>query len=189
MRFMFIAAAIVSILTPEPTSRFVPAPPPVVFAKKVPYYRCDGCSHNERVTLEFLQKEVKINDKYALATIMGNIKQESRFHTDICEGGARVPYDRCHRGGFGLIQWTTAKRYNGLGNFCTKYNCNPNTIIGQLRYMVNEEEFQSVLPSFKTSGKTIESYMDSSYNWLGWGIHGDRTTYSYQYLSQLKPTV
>ena len=36
MRPMFIAAAIVSILTPEPTSRFVPAPPPVVFAKKVP---------------------------------------------------------------------------------------------------------------------------------------------------------
>ena len=110
----------------------------------------------------FRSKEVKINDKYALATIMGNIKQESRFYTDICEGGARVPYDRCHRGGFGLIQWTTAKRYNGLGNFCTKYNCNPNTIIGQLRYMVNEEEFQNVLPSFKTPGKSIESHLSIS---------------------------
>ena len=28
-----------------------------------------------------------ITDKYALATILGNIKQESRFHSNICEEG------------------------------------------------------------------------------------------------------
>ena len=31
--------------------------------------------------------------------------------------GARVYFSDCHRGGYGLIQWTTENRYLGLGVF------------------------------------------------------------------------
>ena len=70
----------------------------------------------ETAVLIFLQKR-GITDKAALATILGNIKQESKFDTRVCEGGVRTGYHGCHRGGFGLIQWTTAGRYRGLGIF------------------------------------------------------------------------
>ena len=73
-----------------------------------------GLSKNEEITLEFLQDQ-GITDKWALAVVMGNIKQESKFHPNICEGGARVKYERCHSGGYGLVQWTTSFRYWGLG--------------------------------------------------------------------------
>ena len=62
-----------------------------------------------------IQENTRITDKNALATILGNIKQESMFISNICEGGARVEYPNCHRGGYGLIQWTTEARYLGLG--------------------------------------------------------------------------
>ena len=68
----------------------------------------------EKKVLDFFI-ERGIKDKMALAVLLGNIKQESLFITNICEGGARVPYHRCHSGGFGLIQWTTTGRYGGLG--------------------------------------------------------------------------
>ena len=88
---------------------------------------CDSWNTQEKMALEAFQKR-GITDKYALATLMGNIKQESLFNADICEGGARVPYEQCFSGGYGLIQWTTANRYRGLGNFCEKYGCNPSQI-------------------------------------------------------------
>ena len=56
--------------------------------------------------------------------------------------GAEVPYGDCHRGGYGLIQWTTENRYNNLGKFCNKYNCDPSSLEGQTRYMINENIFQ-----------------------------------------------
>jgi len=68
--------------------------------------------------LEQIQEKTKISDRNALATILGNIKSESNFHANICEGGARVPYNSCHRGGYGLIQWTSTGRYLGLRFFC-----------------------------------------------------------------------
>ena len=37
-----------------------------------------------------LQEHTKITDRNALATILGNIKQESNFTANVCEGGARV---------------------------------------------------------------------------------------------------
>jgi hypothetical protein len=120
---------------------------------------------------------------------MGNIKQESGFHTNICEGGARVPYNRCYSGGFGLIQWTTDNRYYGLGKFCRKYNCNPNSINGQLRYMVNENQWRILEPVLKQPGKSIEYYMGKSYYWLGWGIHGNRTRFAYNYANRFRITV
>ena len=58
---------------------------------------------NEAKALKFFQ-EYGIKDRAALATLLGNIQQESKFNSNICEGGARIPYERCYRGGYGMIQ-------------------------------------------------------------------------------------
>jgi len=148
-------------------------------------WKCPGCNENEQYVLKELQKRTKISDRNALATIMGNIKSESNFHPNICEGGARVPYERCYTGGYGLIQWTTTKRYNGLGNFCNRYGCDPSSLQGQVRYMINESQFQKVLPEFEGRGMPVHQYMVPAYYWLGWGIKGNREIYSYQYTKKL----
>ena len=151
----------------------------------VPTWKCIDCTLEEQYVLSELQDKTRITDKNALATILGNIKQESKFHSNICEGGARVPYSDCHRGGYGLIQWTTENRYLGLGRFCTKYNCDPSSLEGQTRYMINEIHFQKVLPEFEGNGKTVQQYMVPAYYWLGWGIKGNREIYSYNYSKKL----
>ena len=154
----------------------------------VPYeasWKCEDCSPEEQYVLEQLQEHTKISDRNALATIMGNIKQESKFIPNICEGGARVSYRDCHSGGYGLIQWTSIGRYNNLGKFCDKYGCDPSSLEGQTRYMINESVFQRNLPEFEGRGKTVRQYMVPAYYWLGWGIKGARETYSYQYTKKL----
>ena len=133
------------------------APPPVEipvvdFKEDKTSWKCPDCTPNEQYVLEQIQQNTKITDRNALATILGNIKQESNFHPDICEGGARVPYSDCHSGGYGLIQWTTEKRYLGLGSFCKKYDCDPSSLEGQTQYMINENQFQAVLPEFEGRG-------------------------------------
>ena len=139
-----------------------------------------GASTTENKVLSFLQ-ERGLSDRAALATVMGNIKQESLFHANICEGGARVPYSRCYSGGYGLIQWTTTNRYNGLGNFAAKYGGDPSSLNTQLRYMVNEGQWISIENTLKTPGLSINTYMNACYRWLGWGIHGHRTHYANTY--------
>ena len=153
--------------------------------KKEKIWNCPSCSFEEKYVLEQLQEKTKITDRNALATIMGNIKQESKFIPNICEGGARVNYNQCHRGGYGLIQWTTTGRYNNLGKFCTNYGCDPSSLEGQTRYMINENIFQRQLPYFEGSGQTVSYYMKPAYRWLGWGVHGNRTNYSYDYVHKL----
>ena len=145
---------------------------------------CEGCNENERVTLAFFQ-DYGITDKYALATLMGNIQQESRFTPNICEGGARVPYHRCGSGGYGLIQWTTSGRYYGLGRHARQIGGDPSSLKTQLSYLVTEREWKLAEPKFKTPGKPIGYYMNGAYTWLGWGIHGNRTLYSNQYVNRL----
>ena len=166
------------------------APPPVEipvvdFKEDKTSWKCPDCTPNEQYVLEQIQQNTKITDRNALATILGNIKQESNFYPDICEGGARVPYSDCHSGGYGLIQWTTEKRYLGLGSFCKKYNCDPSSLEGQTQYMINENQFQAVLPEFEGRGYSIDQYMVPAYYWLGWGIKGNRENYSYNYSKQL----
>ena len=139
----------------------------------------------EQYVLSELQKHTKISDRNALATILGNIKSESNFHSNICEGGARVPYGDCHRGGYGLIQWTSVNRYNNLGKFCDKYDCDPSSLEGQTRYMINENIFQRYLPMFEGGGQTVSQYMIPAYYWLGWGIKGNREIYAYEYTTKL----
>ena len=183
-----IASAIAATATAS-VPLIATAPPPVqipvVNFEEEPTWKCPDCSPEEKYVLEQIQEKTKITDRNALATILGNIKQESMFHPDICEGGARVPYDSCHSGGYGLIQWTTEKRYLGLGLFCKKYNCDPSSLEGQVRYMINEDQFQKVLPSFEGRGSSISQYMVPAYYWLGWGIKGNREYYSYNYSKKL----
>ena len=148
-------------------------------------WTCPTCTPNEQLVLKQLQEYTRITDRNALAAIMGNIKSESNFTANICEGGARVPYEQCHSGGFGLIQWTTPSRYNGLGSFARKYNCNPSEIGCQIRYMVNENQFQKILPEFEGGGQTVRQYMVPSYYWLGWGIKGYREQFAYDYTKKM----
>jgi len=148
-------------------------------------WKCPGCNDNEKYVLEQLQAKTNITDRNALATIMGNIKSESNFIPNICEGGARVPYHACRRGGYGLIQWTSVGRYNALGNFCNKYGCDPSSIEGQTRFMINETTFQRYLPEFEGNGQSISQYMVGAYYWLGWGIKGYRQQYAYDYAKKL----
>ena len=145
---------------------------------------CKGCNENENATLAFLQ-DYGIKDRNALATIMGNIKQESNFHANICEGGSRINYHSCRWGGYGLIQWTSANRYHGLGAFARKYEGNPSTLQTQLRYLTTEVQWQRIVDRMKTPGKSIDRYMNYAYSWIGWGIHGARTQYAYQYANKL----
>jgi hypothetical protein len=151
-------------------------------------WKCPGCSDNEKYILKQIQETTRITDRNALATILGNIKQESKFIPNICEGGARVSYDACYSGGYGLIQWTSINRYNNLGKFCDKYSCDPSSLEGQTRYMINESVFQRHLPEFEGSGKPIVQYMVPAYYWLGWGIKGNREVYAYDYVKKLTRT-
>ena len=154
--------------------------------KTVEKWDCPGCNSNERYVLSKIQDYTKITDRNALSTLMGNIKSESNFHSNICEGGARVSYHQCHSGGYGLIQWTTQSRYDNLGHFCRKFDCDPSSIEGQTRFMVNEVHFQKVLPDFEGTGGSIRQYMSPAYYWLGWGIKGYRESYAHDYYAKME---
>jgi len=159
----------------------------VVPEPKVKRLVCKGCNHNESRTLEFLQDR-GVTDKNALATIMGNIRQESTFTPNICEGGARVPYHACRSGGFGLIQWTNAPRYKGLGYHAARIGANPSALDTQLDYMLYEGDWKMIEPYMKTPGKTIHQYMKLARKWIRWGHHGARTDYAYNYSKRLIAT-
>jgi hypothetical protein len=115
---------------------------------------------------------------------MGNIRQESTFVPNICEGGSRTSWHNCY-GGYGLIQWTSANRYYGLGDFAKKYGGSPSDLRTQLRYLTTEVQWQRIEDRMKTPGKSINRYMDYAYSWIGWGHHGARTSYAHEYASKL----
>ena len=187
---ILVASALAATATAS--VQFISTAPPPVRIPVVEFkeetktsWKCPDCSPNEQYVLEQLQQQTKITDRNALATIMGNIKQESLFIPNVCEGGARVSYGDCHSGGYGLIQWTSINRYDNLGRFCQKYGCDPSTLEGQTRYMINESIFQRILPEFEGGGQTISQYMVPAYYWLGWGIKGKREVYAYEYATKL----
>jgi len=166
-------------------SRDTPIETPVeIEVEKYTGYTCEGCTIQEQMALEAFHAR-GITDKYAIAALMGNIKQESKFIPDICEGGARVAYEHCHRGGYGLIQWTTTNRYDGLGRHARNLGKSASTTEVQLSYLFTEYQWQRVEPYMKTPGKSIEWYMKHAYTWLGWGVHGARTDYAYNYARML----
>jgi hypothetical protein len=151
---------------------------------KVKRLVCKGCNTNESRTLEFLQKR-GITDKNALATIMGNIRQESTFTPNVCEGGARVSYNGCTSGGYGLIQWTNAPRYNGLGRHAARIGANPSSLDAQLDYMLHEGDWKMIENQMKTPGKSINDYMRLASKWIRWGHHGARTDFAYDYSERM----
>ena len=171
------------------TAFLMPPPPPTTVAVETVEYtetwKCPDCTPSEQFVLTELQTQTKITDRNALATLMGNIKQESKFIPNICEGGSRVSYTNCLSGGYGLIQWTSTNRYKGLGSFCSKFACDPSSLSGQVRWMINEPIFQRYLPEFEGRGQTISQYMVPAYYWLGWGIKGNREVYAWDYRDKM----
>jgi hypothetical protein len=147
---------------------------------------CKGCNSNENATLAYFQS-IGVKDRNALATIMGNIRQESTFVPNICEGGSRTSWSNCGRG-YGLIQWTSSDRYYGLGDFAKRFGGSPSELHTQLRYLTNEVQWKQIESRMKKSGKSINRYMDYAYNWIGWGHHGARTSYAHDYASRLIET-
>jgi hypothetical protein len=144
---------------------------------------CKGCSEHEQLAVDYFQEQ-GIKDRNALATILGNIKQESMFVPNICEGGSRTQYHHCGRG-YGLIQWTSADRYYGLGDFAKRFGGNPSSFQTQLGYLTTEVQWKRIADRMKTPGKSINRYMDYAYSWIGWGIHGARTSYAHEYANRL----
>jgi hypothetical protein len=151
---------------------------------KVKRLICKGCNNNESMTLEFLQNR-GITDKNALATIMGNIRQESTFVPNVCEGGIKVSYSGCRSGGYGLIQWTDTSRYNGLGNHATRIGGNASSLDTQLDYMMHEGDWKMIEGQMKIPGKSITDYMRLAHKWIRWGHHGSRTDFAYNYANKL----
>jgi len=147
--------------------------------------RCNGCNEYEQRTVSFLQEQ-GVKDRKAIAVVLGNIYQESTFIPNICEGGQRMPYQSCRRGGYGLIQFTSQDRYDGLGSHARRIGKDPSTLDAQLSYIVTEPQWKEIEPDLKTPGRSVESYMRSTYRWIGWGIHGARTSFAYDYLKRLE---
>ena len=147
---------------------------------------CKGCNKSESRALAFMQDK-GITDKNALATIMGNIQQESTFVANICEGGARTSYRGCRSGGYGIIQWTSTNRYEGLGEHAARTRGNPSSIETQLDYMLHESDWKMIEDKMKTPGKSINDYMRLAKKWIRWGHHGARTYFAYDYSRKLIP--
>ena len=175
-------------LTVEPVTLNNPPSPESALEVEMPKYSvtCSNCSEEETLVLNALQDR-GITDRHALAVIMGNIRQESKFDSIVCEGGRRTGYHGCHHGGFGLIQFTSLHRYNGLGKFARGNQMDPNRIETQIQYVFTEREWRRAEVGFKKSGQSVSYYMNHAYTWLGWGIHGNRTHYSNEYLRLLQP--
>lgn len=150
-------------------------------------YQGEGFNENETKVLNYFQ-ERGITDPMALSVILGNIKQESTFRSNVCEGGAIVRYEHCHRGGYGIIQWTTSYRYWGLGNHAKAINGDPSSLDTQLSYVFTERRWKQVEQKFKTKGQSLDFYMKAAYGWLGWGKYGNRGYYSQNYYERLSPS-
>ena len=90
MNTIIIGAAVAASSTIAFFSR--PVAPPTTNVVEIPVvektWKCPDCSTNEQYVLEQLQSKTKVRDRNAIATIMGNIQQESKFIPNICEGGA-----------------------------------------------------------------------------------------------------
>ena len=187
--FALLTGAIVTLGAATQAAAPVPPevplqPEPVVEVETEKRWVLPRGSKIETIVLDALQ-ERGITDKNALATILGNIKQESKFHPNICEGGHRVQYQHCNSGGYGLIQWTTAGRYDGLGSHAWQIGHSPSSATAQISYIFTEREWQYIEHHMKKDGHPIGFYMNKAYYWLGWGIHGSRTNYAYNYADRL----
>ncbi len=185
-----VASAVSASTMPEPINttinevEVVPEVIEVTPVETVERWVLPSASYTEIKVLNALQDR-GIEDRNAIATVMGNIKQESKFNANICEGGARISYHHCRSGGYGLIQWTSINRYRGLGLHANQIGLDPSTTDAQVSFLFTEPQWKRIEPSLKSNGMSIGYYMGKTYYWLGWGIHGNRTIYAHQYASRL----
>ena len=163
-----------------------PAAPPeqIIKVEPKPTISCIGCTTAENKTLNFFHSR-GVKDHYALAMIMGSIKQESNFKPSVCEGGYITSWAGCTRGGYGLIQFTSSHRYYGLGSYARRIGKAPEDIDTQLKYIVTEREWKSASAIFKQDGLGMPSYDYAGKIWLGYGIKGNRLNYAWQYVSRI----
>ena len=169
-----------TLLPPKPEV----VPEDVVEIEVIPFPNCSNCSEAQLKTLIFFQLS-GIKDKNALAMIMGSIKQESRFQPAVCEGGFITSWQGCTRGGFGLIQFTSAHRYYGLGDFARRTGQRPESMKTQLEYIVTEREWKDAARIFKQAGLPMSSYDYAGKIWLGYGIKGNRLFYAIDYAQRI----
>lgn len=168
---------------PQPVSKQTPPEPQV----ESPEVVCVGCSDNAQKAAEFFFDR-GVTDKKALAVVLGNIKQESKFNPAVCEGTSVksfTPYHACRSGGYGLIQFTSSHRFYGLGEYARSIGSLPSELDTQLNYIVTEREWKLASNTFKTAGLPIHRYDNAAYRWLGWGIKGARMSYAYDYLNRI----
>jgi hypothetical protein len=186
MHLIKLTAASAAVLiccssTAAPIPLSIEAPATITAKELTP--TCSNCTAAEQTVLTFLH-ENEIKDKAAQAVILGAIKQESRFNSNICEGGRRTAYSQCGRG-YGLIQWTYPSRYYGLGSYARQIGQRPEALDTQLRYMLTEVEWRRVAPTFTTAGLPMNTYINAEHRWIGSGIRGNRTQYAYDYLGRI----
>jgi len=146
---------------------------------------CAGCTDTEQEVAEFFFEEGGVTDPTALAVVMGAVKQESRFNPSVCEGGAITSYRGCRRGGFGLIQFTSRHRYNGLGRYARQNGLRPESLNAQLGYILTEREWLKAANIFRQTGLSINSYFHAGKIWLGYGIGGNRYAYARDFQKRL----
>lgn len=184
LRIVAVAAA---VLLSSPASSRLPEPlptPAIPLKVDVPQMLCLGCTPKENRALEVLNDK-GVTDKKAQAVILGTIKQESKWTPNVCEGGAITSYRGCTRGGYGLIQWTSIHRYNGLGRFAQSRGSKPENFDTQLAYIFKEREWKAVEHVFLTEGLPLHQYENAEYRWIGWGIRGRRNAYTRDYLTRI----
>ena len=114
------------------------------------------------------------------AGIMGNMQRESGFNPTISERASGVnctkvedlPHrDTSYNGtgmGFGLIQWSYAGGHACLYNWCTANNCDPNTLDGQLKWVVAQMKGTNIESATNQANASIFGVSGEgtmSYNW------------------------
>ncbi len=186
MNLRIVAVAAAGLLASPASSRLPePLPTPIIPLKvDVPQILCLSCTPKENRALEVLNDR-GITDKRAQAVILGTIKQESKWKPNVCEGGAITSYRGCTRGGYGLIQWTSINRYNGLGRYAYSTGSTPENFDTQLAYIFNEREWKAVEHVFLTEGLHLHQYENAEYRWIGWGVRGHRHNYTRDYLTRI----
>ena len=190
MTALFCAVSVAAVAQPnrieEATTLVVPEVEEevIVVEEPEPEITCKDCTPVEEQTLEFFHDR-GITDKYALAMIMGSIKQESMFKPNVCEGGLITTWSGCRRGGYGLIQFTSAHRYYGLGSYAQRTGQPPEAAKTQLEYIITEREWLAARKIFAKPGLPMHSYDRAGKIWLGYGIKGNRLLYAWQYVPRI----
>lgn len=103
------------------------------------------------------------------AAIMGNMQRESGFNPSISEiaSGVKanrvedIPHNRMGTHvngsgmGFGLIQWSYAEGHAALYNWCTGNNCDPNTLDGQVKWVVAQMKGTNIEAATNTNNTAM----------------------------------